>query len=84
MAKRRRKSRKSKTQSGHAPLFLGTLGLSAIETAARAARYRGKGASPEEAWRNATADVIEKAAKADTDAADALAEAAETIREGGK
>ncbi|MCA9658433.1 MAG: hypothetical protein KC486_08815 [Myxococcales bacterium] len=81
MAKRRRRK---KTTTGHAPLFLGTLGLSAIETAARAARYRGKGASPEEAWRNATADVIEKAAKADTDAADALAEAAETIREGGK
>ena len=56
MAKRRRRK---KTTTGHTPLFLGTLGLSALEAAARAARYRGKGASPEEAWRNATADVIE-------------------------
>ena len=84
MAKRRRKSRKSKTQSGHTPLFLGTLGLGVLEVAARAARYKSQGSMREEAVRNATADVLDKAARGDSDAADALTEAAETIRASGK
>ncbi|MEZ4313741.1 MAG: hypothetical protein R3F14_37450 [Polyangiaceae bacterium] len=81
MAKKRRKK---KTATGHAPLLLGSLGLGALEIAARATRYEGKGARPETAWRNATADVLEKVARGEgNDPADALAEAAETIREGG-
>ena len=81
MAKKRRKK---KTSTGHAPLLLGSLGLGALEIAARATRYEGKGARPETAWRNATADVLDKAARGNSDAADALTEAAETIRASGK
>ena len=84
MAKRRRKSRKPKTLSGHAPLFLGTLGLGVLEVAARSARYESQGSTREEAMRNATADVLDKAARGDSDASDALTEAAETIRASGK
>lgn len=82
MPKRRRK--KKRTTTGHASLFLGKLGLGVLEVTARAARYEGKGATREEAVRNAAADVLEKAAQAEGDAADALTEAAETIRGGGK
>lgn len=81
MAKRRRKK---KTATGHAPLLLGKLGLGVVEIAARATRAERKGITREEAWRNATADVIEKAAREESDASDALTEAAETIREGGR
>ena len=58
MAKRRRKK---KTATGHAPLLLGKLGLGVVEIAARATRAERKDITREEAWRNATADVIEKA-----------------------
>ena len=81
MAKRRRKK---KPATGHAPLLLGKLGLGVVEIAARATRAERKGITREEAWRNATADVIEKAAREESDASDALTEAAETIREGGR
>jgi len=76
--KKRKKKRKSAT--GHAPLFLGSLGFGAVEIAARALSSVSKGQPPEEAWRNATADVLEKAASDEGEAADALTEAAETIR----
>jgi len=82
MAKKRRRRKKSTT--GHAPLFLGRLGLAAVEVTFRATRAQAKGLEPAEAWRTATADVIEKAAMEESDASDALAEAAETIREGGR
>jgi len=79
MAKKRRRKRK-RTALGHAPLFLGTLGLGAVEMAARALRNESKGQDLEEAWRNAAADVLLKAAGEEGEAADALTEAAETIR----
>ena len=79
MAKKRRSKRK-RTASRRAPFFLGRLGLGAVEVAARALRNESKGQDLEEAWRNAAADVLQKAAGEDGEAADALTEAAETIR----
>lgn len=83
MVKKRRAKKKRKTTTGHAPLLLGSLGLGALEIAVRATHSRAKGLGAEEAWRNATADVLEKAARDEGEAADAITEAAETIREGG-
>jgi len=82
MAKKKKRSKRKPTTTGHAPLFLGSLGIGALEIATRAVHNRTKGQAPEVAWRNATADVLEKAASAEGEAADALTEAAETIREG--
>jgi len=84
MAKKKRAKRKRRTTTGHAPLLLGSLGLGAVEVAARALHYGSKGQPTEAAWRNATADVLEKAAGDDGEAADALTEAAETIRVGNR
>lgn len=83
MAKKKR-AKKRTTTTGHAPLFLGSLGLGALEIAARAIHNGSKGQPSEEAWRNATADVLEKAASNEGEAADALTEAAETIRVRGR
>ena len=82
MKKKKKKKRSKKGQTGHPPLFLGSLGIGALEIVTRALHNRTKGQAPEVAWRTATADVLEKAASAEGEAADALTEAAETIREG--
>ena len=84
MANKKRAKKKRKTTTGHAPLFLGSLGIGALEIAARALHNGSKGQTSEDAWRNATADVLEKAASAEGEAADALTEAAETIRVGSR
>jgi len=83
MAKKKKRAKK-KTTTGHAPLFLGSIGIGALEIAARALHNGSRGQAPEEAWRNAAADVLEKAAGDEGEAADALTEAAETIREGSR
>lgn len=84
MMGKKKRARRKPTTTGHAPLFLGSLGIGALEIAARAIHNGSKGQAPEDAWRNATADVLEKAASGDGEAADALTEAAETIREGSR
>lgn len=84
MAKKKKRAKRKQTTTGHASLFLGSLGIGALEIATRAIHNGSKGQAPEEAWRNAAADVLEKAASAEGEAADALTEAAETIREGSR
>jgi len=84
VVKKKRAKNRRRTATGHTPLLLGTIALGALEIAARARISSSRGHLTEQAWRNAFADVLERVASVDGEAGDALAEVAQTIREGGR